>query len=186
MLTGCAAWTTNPDSVAPPVPLEDQELPLSKFDVLEVQVFREKELGGVFRVGVDGHVELPLIGKLEVVGLMPERIASLIETRLADGYLKNPQVFCTVKKYNAHKVYVLGQVKRPGTFPFSPGMDLLQAISKAGGFTPLSASNSVTITRVVNGEDQRLKVAAGDIGKGTAPNLAVRAGDIIYVPESLF
>lgn len=170
----------------PPPPEDEVVVPLSKWDVLEVDVFREKELGGVFRVGIDGHVELPLIGKVKVEGLLPEQIADTIEGRLADGYVKNPQVFCSVKKYNAHKLYVLGQVRRPGTFPYAPGMDLLQALSKAGGLTPLASSNSVTITRVTNGQDQRIVVAAGDIGKGTAPNVEVRAGDIIYVPESLF
>ncbi|MBI2377103.1 MAG: polysaccharide biosynthesis/export family protein [Deltaproteobacteria bacterium] len=184
-ILSCAAWSTNPDIMSPP-PEEEAVVPLSKWDVLEVDVFREKELGGVFRVGIDGMVELPMIGKVTVEGLLPEQIADAIELRLADGYVKNPQVFCNVKKYNAHKFYVLGQVRRPGTFPYNPGMDLLQALSKAGGLTPLAAGNSVTITRVINGADQRIVVPAADIGKGVAPNVEVRAGDIIYIPESLF
>ena len=100
--------------------------------------------------------------------------------------LRNPQVSIFVKEYNSKKVFVFGEVQKPGTFVFEDTMNIVQAVTLAGGFAAHAAKNSVSVTRLVDGEEQRIKVAVDDIGTGRAANFPLRPGDIVFVPESIF
>ncbi len=169
------ALATKPTSVA-----------LGVADVVEVKVFREEELGGVYRVNPDGAIDFPLIGQVRLLGKTPEAIAEVIRARLAEGYLVDPQVSVFVREQNSQKIHVLGQVSKTGTFPFEVGMSVIHAITKAGGFSKLAARNSVSVTRLESGKERRYVVPVGDIGAGKAPNFQLRPGDIIFVPEAIF
>src|SRR5690606_29620211 len=89
---------------------------------------------------------------------------------LADGYLKNPQVTVFIKEYNSKKVFVFGEVAKPGTFAYEDGMSVIQVITLAGGFTRQAARNSVQVTRSVDGKERRVKIAVDDITTGKAEN----------------
>src|SRR5262249_19768172 len=98
----------------------------------------------------------------------------------------NPQVTVLVKDQTSKKVFILGQVAKPGTFPYTPSMNVVEAITVAGGFTPLAAKNDTTLTRSEDGKKTTVKIPVEDIGQGKAKNVYLRPGDILSVPERIF
>lgn len=155
-------------------------------DLFEVRVFQEPELSGVFQVGPQGDIIFPLCKRVVVGGLTANGAAEQLRTCLSQGYLRNPQVSVLVKEYNSKKIFVFGEVQKPGTFPFEDGMSIVQAITLAGGFSRNAAQNSTSVTRRVNGQEVKVKVNVQDIALGKAPNVTLEPGDIVYVPESMF
>ena len=151
-----------------------------------MRVFQEPDLSGVYRVGSDGSIEFPLCGRVAVGGLSAAAAADAITNCLKPRYLKNPQVSVFIREFNSRKVFVFGEVQKPGTFPFEDGMSVVQAVTLAGGFTRLAAKNSCTVTRVIDGQEKRIKVPMEEIASGRTPNFALQPGDIVFVPESLF
>ena len=171
----------------PPVP-ETAELlqgaSLGVGDVLEVRVYQEKELSGLYRIEPNGHFTFPLIGNVKAEGLNPGHLAEAITNKLKDGYLRDPQVSVFVKEFNSKKVFVLGEVSKPGTFPYVDKMTIVQAVTLAGGLRQLAAKNQVVLTRQVDGSEKKFLVPFEKIGLGKAPNVFLQPGDIIFVPES--
>lgn len=155
-------------------------------DVIEVRVYQEPELSGVYQVGSAGDVVFPLCQRVVVGGLAPNAAADALRACLAAGFMKDPQVSVLVKEYNSKKVFVFGEVQKPGTFAFEDGMSVVQAVTLAGGFTKTAARNSTSVTRRVRGQEVKVKVNVQDIALGKAPNFTLEPGDIVYVPESLF
>lgn len=155
-------------------------------DVLEVRVYREPELSGVYQVGSDGDVVFPLCQRVVVNGLTPNGAADAVRKCLANGFMRDPQVTVVVKEYNSKKVFVFGEVQKPGTFVYQDGMSIVQAVTVAGGFTRTAAQNATSVTRRVSGQEVRMKVPVQDIALGKAPNFTLEPGDIVFVPESLF
>jgi protein involved in polysaccharide export with SLBB domain len=155
-------------------------------DVFEVRVFQEPDLSGIYRVGSDGMIYFPLCGTIGVAGLQSSDIGEELEHCLQAGYLKRPQVSIYVKEYNSKKIFVLGEVQHPGTFPYDDNMSIVQAITLAGGFSPHAEKNNTSVARLVKGQEQRFRVPVVDIGTGRAPNFDLHPGDIVFVPESLF
>lgn len=154
-------------------------------DVFEVRVFGEQDLTGTHRVGSDGSINFPLVGRVEVAGRTAAEVSGLLEEKLG-AYVRTPHVSLFVKEFNSKKVYVLGQVARPGTFPYEDGMNIIQAVTLAGGFGKMADQNGTLVTRIVDSRELRLKVAVKDIGEGQAPNFELKPGDIVYVPETIF
>lgn len=153
-------------------------------DVFEVRVYGEAGLSGIHRVSAEGTIQFPLIGEVKVSGLSPTEVAARIQGELLNGYLKNPFVSVLVKEYQSKKIYVLGQVVKPGTFPYEGQMNIVQAITLAGGFTPLARKNSVIVTRVDAGQEKSIRLPVERISEGMAPNFMLQPGDIVFVPES--
>jgi len=110
----------------------------------------------------------------------------VLAEKLKQGILRDPQVTVFAKEQTSKKVYIMGQVGKPGTLSYTPSMSLVEAITLAGGFTPLAAKNDTVVTRVENGRKTIVKVPAGDIGEGRAHNFFLQPGDIISVPERIF
>jgi protein involved in polysaccharide export with SLBB domain len=155
-------------------------------DVFEVRVYQEPELSGVYQVGPQGDVIFPLCKRVVVGGLTPNGAAERLRACLTDGFMRDPQVSVLVKEYNSKKVFVFGEVQKPGTFPYEDGMSVVQAVTLAGGFTRSAAQNSTSVTRRVSGQERKIRVTVQDIALGKAPNFTLEPGDIVYVPESLF
>lgn len=154
-------------------------------DVFEVTVFGEPTLSGVHRIAPDGAIQFPLVNRIEVDGLTANEIAELLRHRLQDGYLREPSVSVFVKEYGSKKVFVLGQVQRPGTFPFTSGMNIVEAITLAGGFKDSANTNYVIVTRHGIEGDRRIPVPVEKITEGEAVNLSLKPGDIVFVPDTL-
>lgn len=130
-------------------------------------------------------IEFPLIGTLKVENLSISEIAKIIQEKLGEKYIKNPFVTVVVKEFQSKKIYVLGEVQRTGTFPFQENMNIIQAITLAGGFTNLARKNNIIVSRIENGMDKRFIVPVEKIGQGLAENFYLKPGDIIFVPETI-
>jgi protein involved in polysaccharide export with SLBB domain len=168
------------------VPVSHGTSSLGAGDVIEVRVYQEPELSGVYQIGREGDVIFPLCKRVTVSGLSPNGAAEKIRACLSEGFMRDPQVSVLVKEYNSKKVFVFGEVQKPGTFVYEEGMSIVQAVTIAGGFTKTASQNSTSVTRRVNGQEVKMKVNVQDIALGKAPNFALEPGDIVYVPESLF
>ena len=184
---GCAHNGQSP----PPLPKNDVKgsksgTQLGAGDVFTVQVYGEKELSGKFRVSASGTIEYPLVGTVRVAGMSPPDVAKILRKKLSEGFLRDPFVSVFVKEYQSKKISVFGQVKRPGTFPFVENMSIVEAITLAGGLTPIASKNKITVTRTEKGKKRRYTVPVEKIGEGRAANYLLRPGDVVFVPERLF
>ncbi len=155
-------------------------------DVFIIHVFREEDLSGEYRADPDGKIQFPLIGEVVVEDKNASQLAEEIQTRLEKDFLKNPYVSVFVKEFNSKKIFIFGEVKKPGTFPSEDGMNIIQAITLAGGFTERAAKNSVSVTRKLNGKEKRFEVRVEDITRGLQTNIPLLSGDIVFVPETFF
>ena len=180
---GCPSVGSGVISGAPPKGIVDTTV--GPGDVLEIRVYGEKDLSGLYRIEGDGTIVFPLIGKVKVGGHSPPTIGRRIARRLRKGYLRNPQVTIFVKEYHSKKVTVFGQVKKPGIFKYTDNMTIIQAITEAGGFTELSDRDSTIVTRFQDGRKYRIRVRVKAIGEGREQNFVIRPGDVVFVPKRL-
>lgn len=165
----------------------EDDTTLGTGDLFDVRVYGEEDLSADYRVGQDGTIDFPLIGRLEVAGLEPGAVATLIQTRLREGhYFVSPHVSVVVREQNSKRISVLGAVSAPGSYPLRAGMGVVEAIGLAGGFTALANHDGTTITRDVSGELHRYAAPVDRITDGQEADIPLRAGDIIRVPERLF
>jgi polysaccharide export outer membrane protein len=188
LVVGCAS-RSGPAAAPPSSNLSAVDLAaatLGPGDLFEVRVFQEPELSGIFQVGPQNDIIFPLCKRVVVGGLTANGAAEKLRTCLSEGFMRNPQVSVLVKEFNSKKVFVFGEVQKPGTFPFEDGMSIVQAITLAGGFNRNASPNSTSVTRRVNGQEVKVKVNVQDIALGKAPNVTLEPGDIVYVPESMF
>jgi protein involved in polysaccharide export with SLBB domain len=187
-LAACAplARSAAPRPDAPPPLPDPTSATLGAGDVFEVRVFQEPELSGVFQVGPQGDIIFPLCRRVVLTGLTANGAAEKLRACLSEGFLRNPQVSLLVKEYNSKKVFVFGEVQKPGTFLFEDGMTVVQAVTLAGGFARNASQNSTSVTRRINGQETKLKVNVQDIALGKTPNFKLQPGDIVFVPESMF
>lgn len=183
-----AACSDPPPSDYPTRPVALGDTSLGAGDTFEVRVYRQEELSNTYRVSSAGTISFPLIGTVEVAGQSPEDVETEIQRRLADGYLINPQVSVVVEEYRSKQISVSGQVEDPGTVAYSDGMSIIEALSRAGGFTDMARQNAVTVTRhnPDEGESVQYTIPVAEIRDAEAPNFFVRPGDVIHVPERLF
>ena len=154
-------------------------------DVFEVTVYGEEKLSGVHRIAPDGAIQFPLVNRVVVEGMTANEIADELRRRLQDGYLREPSVSVFIKEYGSKKIFVLGEVQRPGTFPFTAAMNIVEAITLAGGFKDSANSNYVIVTRQTKDGDKRIPVPVEKITEGKAQNLSLQPGDIVFVPDTL-
>ena len=159
---------------------------LGQGDVFEIRVHQHADLTGIFRVSPGGDIDFPLIGRVQVQGKTPSEVAALVQGRLKDGYLKNPYVTVYVKEFHSKKIFVMGQVNKPGVFTYEESMTIVQAIALAGGFTAIARSNYAIVTRTTGGRERRIPVPVEKIvSDGGSKNFVLRPGDIVFVPETV-
>ncbi len=184
LLGGCSAGQDN-SSVRLPAPIESTTI--GPGDVFTVQVVGEKELPTEYQVASDGTVDFPYVHTTKVAGLEPQAIARLLRQRLIEAkILTDPSVIVAIKEYNSKRITVLGQVAKPGSFPLTPGLTLLQAISLAGGFTAIATRDGVNLTRQTKSGRTTVVLNIDAITDGRSPDIALQAGDSIYVRERVF
>lgn len=144
-------------------------------DKLRVIVYGEDSLGGEFVVGSTGRIALPLIGELEAAGLSLTQLQARIVGALANGYLKEPRVSVEVLNYRPY--YILGEVNKPGEYPYSNGLTVLNAVATAQGFTYRANTRKVLIKRADGSTEEK---------ESLSPNMRVLPGDTIRVIERWF
>jgi len=164
-------------------------------DVLTLSVFDEPSLSGKYAVELDGSLAFPLIGRVKAAGLSLRDFESDIRARLAAGYFRNPQVSVAIEQYRSQRVFVVGEVKAPGTYPLTGDMSLIEVLAKAGSTTG-GAGDEVMLIRghgrtsatlpEAGAADDVVHVNLKDLqgGAGTARNLALSDGDTVYVPRA--
>jgi len=159
-------------------------------DLIEITVFREDELNRAIRVNQDGEISFPFVGTVRVGGKSIIEAEKTIASGLSE-YLKQPQVTIFVKEYSARQIYVLGEVKSPGAFPLptEASLTVLEAISLAGGFTPVAAQDRTRVIRTGDdGKPQNFTISVSAITKSGQKDkdLPLSPSDVVFVPQSLF
>jgi len=156
-------------------------------DVLTITVFGEAELSGKFTVEQDGTFTFPQIGRVKAGGSTLRAVEQELRTKLADGYLKNPQVSATIENYRSQRILIMGEVRSPGEYQLTGEMTLLSALARAGSTTP-TASRDATIVRPRKnpkpGEDasEIIKIDLADLQAGNMSlNVSLQDGDTINV-----
>lgn len=184
LAVGCAPAIDN-SRVRLPDPVESTTL--GPGDLFTMDVVGESDLPRDFQVASDGTVDFPYVHRLRVQGLEPQEVARAVRERLiAQRILTDPSVIVSVKEYNSKRVTVLGQVQRPGSFPLTPGMTLVQAISNAGGLNAIANGERVNLTRKDRGSTTTVVLSFDSITEGRSPDIPLQAGDQIYVHERVF
>lgn len=144
-------------------------------DQLRVIVFGEADLSGQFAVDDTGHIRLPLIGQVEAAGRTLRQFEGDVAASLAQGYLKDPRVSIEIVNYRPFSI--IGEVNKPGEYPFAVGMNVLNAVAVAGGFTYRAREGEVYIRHGGSTEEEEVDVGAA---------AKVQPGDIIRVRERFF
>lgn len=157
---------------------------LGPLDVIDVRVFDEPELSGEYRIDADGTLTFPFLGAVTVSGLTPNETAGTLTDGLTQGYLVQPVVSVFVKEVNSRRIFVLGKVDKPGAFPFSDGMTIVEAIALAGGEADDGALRRTKVARRVNGQEVKFTVDVNRITNGDAPDVELMPSDIVFVPSS--
>lgn len=181
-VTNPAATTTGlPDSRSGATSLQ---YTIGSGDVLNVQVWKEKELSQMVVVRPDGKISLPLIGDLQVIGQEPTQVEEIIQTRL-QAMLVQPRVTVTVAEIHSRMVYITGEVARPGAYPLNTPITVLQLIAQAGGLTEFASRKHIQIIRsnTNNKSDERmLSYKAMTQSKDGSRNLTLNPGDTVVIP----
>lgn len=175
----------------------DKEYIIGSGDLLEIQVWNNEDLHRKVEVSQEGEFTYPLIGKIHAFGLSVFGLETLIKDRLADGYLVSPQVTVSVAEYKSRKVFLFGEVKKPGTYFVRRKTHLLELISEAGGFAD-RAGWTITIVRPRSSlksqgpvpleeakENEIITIDRVRLSSGHADDsFFVSEGDSIYVSEA--
>jgi len=152
-------------------------------DVLDIDVWKEAELTRDVPVRPDGKISLPLLNDVQAAGLTPTQLSQELTTELRK-FITDPQVTVIVTQINSQRVYILGEMKRPGAYPLLPGMTVLQALSSAGGFTQFANLKKIYVLRNEDGKQVKFLFNYKEVVKGNKAdqNIVLQAGDQIVVP----
>ena len=158
------------------------QYPVGPGDVLQISVWKEEELTRKLAVRPDGGISFPLIGNLQVEGLRVEQIESVIKERLAN-FISDPEVSVDVVAVN-HKIFVVGKVNKPGEYVTPNPVDVMQALSMAGGLTPFADEDDIKIIRRTHGQVTTFSFDYDDVssGENLEQNILLQRGDVVVVP----
>jgi polysaccharide export outer membrane protein len=152
-------------------------------DVLSISVWKEPDLQGPVLVRPDGTFSFPLCGQVDARGKTVADLNNLVTERLRK-FISDPVVTVSIQDVKGNKVYVLGQVNKPGEFIVNPRVDVMQALSMAGGTTPFASLGEIVILRRSEGGQQALPFKYADVARGRnlQQNIMLQAGDVVVVP----
>ena len=178
-LSGCqsgpAAPAVSSGDTTPTLSRNAGEYKLGSGDRLRVTVFGETDLSGEYLVDGAGTVSLPLVGEISAAGLTVREFQRATEQALRNGYLRDPRVSTEVLNFRPY--YILGEVNRPGEYPYTEGLTVLNAIATAEGFTYRANQKLVMIKSADSGAEARVDLT---------PGTQVMPGDTIRVLERFF
>jgi polysaccharide biosynthesis/export protein len=152
-------------------------------DMLLVAVWKEPDLAGPVLVRPDGTFTIPLVGEVNANGKSVTELQKMVTERLVK-FIADPVVTISVQEVRGNKIYVIGQVTRAGEFIVNPQVDVMQALSMAGGGTPYAQLGEIKILRRTNGLQEALKFDYTEVLKGRRleQNIQLQAGDVVVVP----
>jgi polysaccharide export outer membrane protein len=170
-------------------------------DVLAITVFDQPQLTSKYLVQVDGTVTFPLLGRVKVGGLSMQEIENDVREHLAKGFLKNPQVGVTVDQYRSQQIFVMGEVRQPGTLEFTGAMTLIGALARVGSTTDRAGLEAMIIRPPAEAppvldraaveraqqtnESQVIRIDLQSLQNGAlSKNAMLRGGDTVFVPRA--
>lgn len=172
LLSGCDFFGHS----LPPIPPGSMAYHLGPGDTVRLLTYGEDSLSGEFRVSAAGTIDMPLLGSVRAAGLTPTELGRSVATELKQKkLLENPSVAAEVTAYRP--IFVLGEVNKPGEYPYQPGMTVVTAAAVAGGFTYRAVEGDVSVVRTVNG-----KAVEGTATRQTF----LQPGDVVTVHERWF
>jgi len=160
-----------------------QNYRLQPGDLIDVSVWKEQDLQHEVLIRPDGALSFPLAGEIDATGKTVEEVRALLTERLK-RYVPAPVVTVALKAIGGNRIYVVGKVNHPGEFPFSNAVDVMQAISLAGGTTSFAALNDIVILRRQNGQQRAFPFHYSDVARGRdlSQNIQLQSGDTVVVP----
>jgi polysaccharide export outer membrane protein len=167
LVTACAA-------TKPTAPSHTQYI-LGTGDRLKIDVYGDETLSGEFTVDVSGKISMPLIQQVEVAGQTSQSLEMLISDKLYPTYMNDPKVSVQIMEYG--DVFVLGEVRLPGKYPYTPNMTVIQAVAVAGGYTYRGNESDADIMRTINGEVKEYNFKKTE---------RIMPGDTVYVDRRWF
>ncbi|MEE9336114.1 MAG: polysaccharide biosynthesis/export family protein [Granulosicoccaceae bacterium] len=152
-------------------------------DVLHISVWKEDDLDRKVLVRPDGGVSFPLVGDIQVSGRTPLEVQDEIRSRLA-RYVPDAEVTVAVDKISGYTIFILGEVNKPGQFTLGRYVDVVQALTLAGGTTPYASERNMRILRRKDGREVTYRFDFRDIkrGKNLKQNIILQSGDVVVVP----
>lgn len=176
-----------PPLAAPPPATPALEIPagyiIGADDVLNVMFWRDKEMTADVVVRPDGRITLPLVSDIIAQGLTPEQLRERIRNEAAK-FVEEPNVTVVVKQINSRRVFITGMVGKPGAYPMTRAITVLQLISLAGGIDEFANIKKIVIMRNQGGQQTAMKFNYADVrkGKNLHQNIELQAGDTVVVP----
>jgi polysaccharide export outer membrane protein len=152
-------------------------------DIIAISVWREDDLQREVLIRPDGKFSFPLAGDINAKGKSVEQVRELLTKKLS-RFIPDLVVSVSILAINGNKVYVIGQVNRPGDISVNPNIDIMQALSIAGGANPFAQLNDISILRRTENGLISIPFRYGDIEKGKRleQNIVLKAGDVVVVP----
>ena len=168
---------------APKVTAINDNYKLGPLDTVSVTVFQVADISHDYAIDQSGRITMPLVGSVDAVGRTTTDLASMIERRLGEKYLRNPNVTVALKETNSH-VTIDGSVRQPGIFPAVGALTLMQAIALARGTDELANPHRVAIFRVIDGKRMAAAFDLINIRRGTEKDPQIYPGDTVIVDGS--
>ena len=152
-------------------------------DALEIAVWKDESLKAATLVRPDGGISFPLAGDFIVAGKTAAQVRDELVQRL-EKFIPEPVVTVSVVRVSSYRIYVLGRVNKPGDFQVGRNIDVLQALSLAGGMTPFASENGIRVIRKIDGRTVSLPFDYSKVRKGVdlSQNITLRSGDVLLVP----
>ena len=193
ILALCLAWLF-------PAPLRAQgDYLIGKEDILEIIVWGHEDLHRIMPVSLEGMISFPLVGDIQVAGISAGALEKVIAGKLGEGFIVEPQVSVTVKEYKSQRVFLMGEVNKPGTYAVTRENSILYVLSEAGGPTKDAGEEVViirpgkpvdralTIEEAERRREQIIQVNLKDVLAGDKNSkIAIRDGDSVIVPKMPF
>ena len=163
--------------------IEDSSYVIGPEDRLDISVWKEPDVSRAVPVRPDGKISLPLLNDVQAAGLTPMQLQAVVTEGLKK-FITGPQVTVIVTQINSRRIYVMGEVARPGAFPMLPNMTILQALSTAGGFSQYAKLSAIYLLRTENGRQVTYPFNYKEVIRGQRPeqNITLKPGDTIVVP----
>ena len=200
MLPALCVCTLSP--AAAQTPLASQPSPSADYvvgaqDMLTITSYDQADLSGRFTVEADGTFTYPMIGRVKAGGMTLRQVEGQVKKQLKDeGFFNNPQITVSMEQYRSQKIFVVGEVRMPGSYPLSGDMNLVEALARAGSTLPSASGELVIVHPAIDhvpgpvlpsqeSADNVVRVDIRDLQNGSlSQNAALRDGDTIFVPRA--
>ena len=168
----------------PPTSVPPDSYIIGAEDILSIYVWKEPDMSKTIPVRPDGMISLPLVGEIKAAGHTPVQLQDVLATAMKK-YVSDPQVTVVVEKISSLSFNIVGEIAKPGFYPLTRRMTVLDAIAMAGGFKDFAKMKKVYVLRIsANGTQQRLPFNYKDViaGKNEQQNIELLPRDTIVVP----